>query len=194
MGATAKQIQEVKLAIDRFTPQRYLPVHMDFSGGSDPYELAEEVVYHNGIVRVTLEKGFKWDGASIPTWLPIVPWLVTLIAIYLTQSPWLWIVTALLVLYTIRLLPYMQKMGPHARAMCVHDKLYRAQSVTRIIADAIMESILESDNVPADVTWIIHGRVRRFGWIAWRKNKRAINAKTVAAAAVEINPDSELMQ
>lgn len=182
-----QQIQDVRDAKDRFIPSRVLPVVIDFfTDAANPYSLAQEVVYDNGIVKVTLEKDFKWDGASIPIWLPIVPWLATMIAMHFFPSPWLWIVTVLLVVYTLRLLPYMQKMGLHARAMCVHDKLYRAQSIPRLIADAIMESILESDGVPWDVRWMIYRRVRQWGWVAWGINRRALRAKEIAARGVEV--------
>lgn len=183
--AVQQQIADVVEAQDRFLPARVLPVLIDFKS-ADPYELASDVTYSNGIVTVPLERGFKWDGASIPVWLPIVPWVLTLVVMHFWSSLWLLAVTAVLVVYTLRLLPYMQKMGRHARAMCVHDKLYRAQVVVRIVADAIMESILESDGVPWDVRWLIYFKVRQFGWIAWRNNKRKPVAMARAAASVEV--------
>lgn len=184
-----QQVLEVKASEDRFTPAHILPVNIDFRD-ADPYELAQEVVYSNAIVRVPMEKSFKWDGASIPIWLPIVPWLVTLMAAQLTESVYLWVAVAALVLYTFRLLPYMQKMGRHARAMCVHDKLYRAQVIDRVVADAVMLSILESDGVPVDVRTLIYHQVRLFGWIAWHGNKRKHAAKTEAALSVEVSNPS----
>lgn len=184
------QVQQVKESADRFTPARYLPVNIDFTN-PDPYELSQEVVYKNAIVTVVLERGFKWDGASIPVTLPIIPWLATLGLFLIFDSPWVLAVTAVLVLYVRRLLPYMQKMGIHARAMCVHDKLYRAQVVDRVVADAIMESILESDQVPLDVRWLIYNKVRQFGWIAWRNNRRALGVKAEAAQDVEVTPSPE---
>ena len=172
-----------------FTPPRGLPVVIDFrTDSANPYSLAKEVVYDNGIVKVTMEAGFKWDGASIPTWVPILPWVLTMIAMHFWTGPALWAVTAVLVVYTIRLLPYMQKMGLHARALALHDKLYRAQKTSRVVSDAIAETVMESDGVPADVRWIIHSRLRKFGWIAWRINARALNAKTEAAKkSVEVS-------
>jgi hypothetical protein len=187
--AVKQRIEDVKAASDLFTPSCVLPVAINF-GDADPYELSQEVTYTNGSVRVVLEQGFKWDGASIPAWLPVVPWIATLLAMHLFPSPWLLVVTALLVLYTIRLLPYMQKMGIHARAACVHDQLYRAQKDARVVCDAIMESIMETDRVPIDVRWLIHRRVRHWGWIAWNKNRRALRAKVAAAQQVEVNPSS----
>lgn len=182
-----KQLQEIKEAEDLFVPARKLPVAIDyFTDAYNPYEMAEKVVYSNGIVTVVMEKGFKWDGASIPVWLPIVPWVLTLLAMHFYPSPWLWIATALLVAYSVRLLPYMQKMGMHARAMAVHDSLYRYQKrITRLQCDAIMESILESDGIPWDVRWLIYRRVRQFGWIAWWLNKREIQRKLKAAMEAE---------
>jgi hypothetical protein len=184
-----QQVADVKAAEDLFFPARVLPVAIDYlTDAANPYELAQEVIYDNGIVRVILEKGFKWDGASIPPWLPVVPWVTTMVAMHLWPGVWVLVVAGVLVIYTLRLLPYMQKMGLHSRAMCVHDKLYRAQKVARVVADAIMESIMQSDGVPLDVRWMIYGRVRNFGWIAWRKNKRALRAKADAAKSVEVSP------
>lgn len=178
-----KQVKNIAAAEDRFVPAKVLPVVIDFfTDAANPYSLSQEVVYSNGIVRVILEKGFKWDGASIPVWLPVVPWLGNLLAMHLWPSPWLWVVTVLFVVYTIRLLPYMQKMGLHARAMCVHDRLYRTQLTTRLEADAIMDSILETDGVPWDVRTLIYRRLRNFGWIAWRSNKRALAVSAAAEA------------
>lgn len=182
-----QQVQTVKEALQYFTPAGGLPVTIDFSDAENPYQLAQEVIYDNGIVRVTLEQGFRWDGASIPVWIPIVPWVLTVAVMQFWAGPILWAATALLVAYTLRLLPYMQKMGLHARAMCIHDKLYRAQKVARVVADAIAETIMEYDGVPVDVRWIIYRRLRQFGWIAWRKNRRALAAKAEAARAVEVN-------
>lgn len=182
-----QRIEDVKAAADVFTPAGYLPVAINFRD-ADPYELSQDVKYTNGSVTVFLAKGFKWDGASIPTWLPVVPWVLTIVAILHWPSPWLLVVTALLVLYTIRLLPYMQKMGRHARAACAHDLLYRAQKDPRVVCDAILDSIMETDQVPWDVRFLIHRRVRHWGWIAWSKNKRALLAKAKAAQQVEVNP------
>jgi hypothetical protein len=187
-----QQVEDVKAATDLFTPARILPVAIDyFTDAANPYELSQDVTYDNGVVKVLLEKGFKWDGASIPAWLPVVPWVVTLLAMHFYQTPWLWIATAIFVLYTIRLLPYMQKMGLHARAACVHDKLYRAQKVARVVADAIMDSVMESDGVPRDVRWIIYGRIRHFGWLAWRRNHLALRAKAAAAQQVQVVPTNQ---
>jgi hypothetical protein len=183
-----QQVQDVKAATDFFLPQRILPVAIDFSNAANPYELSQDVIYDNGIVRVLMEKTFQWDGASIPPWLPVVPWIASMVGAHFYRTPWWWVATAILVLYTIRLLPYMQKMGLHARAACVHDKLYRAQKVARVVADAIMDSIMESDGVPWDVRFIIHRRVRHWGWLAWGRNRRAMRAMASAAEHVEVTP------
>ena len=173
--------EQVQGAPHHFTPASGLPVVIDFADRVNPYELSQEVVYDNGIVRVLLEKGFKWDGASIPIWIPLVPWVLTVAVLQVWSNQWVLAVTAALVVYAIRLLPYMQKMGLHSRACCVHDKLCRAQKVSRVVADSIMLEIMEQDGVPWDVRWIIYGRVRNFGWIAWIKNRRALRAKNNAA-------------
>lgn len=178
--------QDVQGVEHRFSPAFGLPVTIDFNDNINPYELAQEVVYSNDALNVRMEKGFKWDGASIPIWIPLVPWVLTVIAMHFVPSNWILIATVALVLYAIRLLPYMQKMGLHSRACCVHDKLCRSQKVVRAVADAVMLEIMEYDGVPFDVRWIIYGRVRNFGWIAWIKNRRALRAKAEAAKDVEV--------
>ena len=184
-----QRIEDVKAATDLFNPPHILPVAINFRD-ADPYELAQQVVYTNGSVNVVLQRGFKWDGASIPAWLPVVPWIASMVGAHFYPSPWWWVGTAFLVLYTIRLLPFMQKMGKHARAACVHDQLYRAQKDARVVCDAIMDSIMETDQVPLDVRFLIHRRVRHWGWIAWRRNRRALRAKATAEQHVEVTPDS----
>jgi len=182
--------EQVTAAMDAehaFIPAHGLPVTIDFDDAENPYELSQVVIYDNGIVRVSCERGFRWDGASIPSWWPVAPWVLTLIGLHFWNGWILWVITAVLVAYTLRLLPYMQQMGRHARAAVVHDKLYRAQKTDRLIADAIMLSIMEYDKVPFDVRWLIYSRLRRFGWLAWRRNKRSASVRTEAANSVRIN-------
>lgn len=164
-----------------FVPAIGFPVVIDYSDDTNPFSLANEVVYDNGIVHVQLEKGFKWDGASIPSGTLLIPWLATIVLLPLWHTVWAWALTALLLVYSIRLLPYLQKIGRHVRAMCVHDKLYRTQPVSRVVADAIAISIMENDGVPWDVRWIIYGRIRHFGWIAWKQNQKELAAKIAIA-------------
>lgn len=187
-----QQVQGTVDPQDFFTPARGLPVTIDFRTDSkNPYSLAQDVLYDNGIVRVEMEKGFKWDGASIPTWVPILPWLLTMVIAQFYNGPILWGFTTALVLYAIRLLPYMQKMGLHARALAVHDKLYRAQKTSRVVSDAIAETIMQADGVPWDVRMIIYRRLRQLGWTAWWTNQRVLSAKTDAAKkSVEVSPSS----
>jgi hypothetical protein len=189
-----QQMQVIKEGDHYFKPKDGLPVVIDFRTDSvNPYSLSEDVAYSNGVVNALMERGFKWDGASIPVWIPLVPWVLTLIVMQFWPSPWVLIATGALVLYAIRLLPYMQKMGLHSRAGCVHDKLCRAQKVSRVVADAIMLEIMEYDGVPWDVRTIIYRRVRQFGWIAWRNNKRALRAKEAAGKDVQVtSPDLDL--
>lgn len=196
-----KQIEQVKegehkftakvpvRGLYRFEPDTGLEVLIDFRRQGDPYELAEEVRYSNSTsedgVHLRAPKGFQWDGASIPTWTPVVPWVVSLLLIHYWPGWGSIAISAALILYTLRLLPYLQKMGLHARGCCFHDVMYRLQVVSRIVADAIMESIHEHDNVPIDIRKILYAIVRMTGWWAWRKNA----AKLVAVQAGEIEPD-----
>lgn len=170
------QVADVQAATDRFTPARYLPVKIDFMDDPrDPYELSAHVVYDNTVVHVEMEHGFKWDGASIPFWWVLIPWIANLVIAHYAGELWMWGVAIPLLAYTYRLLPYMQKMGLHARAACVHDKLYRTQAVGyRVVADAILLSIMESDGVPWDVRYQIYAHVRGYGWLAWRANAKAL--------------------
>lgn len=187
--AMRERIKDIGQADDRFTPAWYLPTKIDFfTDAENPYSLMGEVRYFNGHTNVRLREGFKWDGASIPTWTPVVPWIVTMILMQLWPTWWLWLITVALMAYTIRLLPYLQKMGLHARASAVHDRLCRTQKITRLEADAIFMSILESDGVPWDVRWLMYRRVRQFGWINWMKNKAALKRANAGPAVVNTKP------
>jgi len=167
-----------------FVPAKYLPVHIDPANAANPYSLSQTLRYSDGVVNVRCEQGFQWDGASIPYWWPVAPWLLTLLLHHLWCPPWLaWLVSLALVLYTLRLLPWMQRMGRHARAACVHDSLYRTQAVARVIADAIFLQIMVLDRVPIDIRWQIYLNVRLFGWTAF--NRKAA-APTDGATSAEL--------
>ena len=170
--------------IDCFTPPHRLPVYIDVADRLNPYSLSETVTYEDNVVRVMCERGFQWDGASIPYWWPTMPWLVTLSAVYLWPGPITVVLSVLLLAYTARLLPYMQRIGRHARAGCVHDKLYRSRMVSRVIADAILMTIMEMDLVPLDVRWQIYLNVRVFGWRAYQSHP--LSVQIAAAATVSV--------
>jgi hypothetical protein len=165
-----EQVKTVSDCRQLFFPANGLPVVIDYTDRANPYWLATDVTYTNEIVRIVMPRGEKWDGCSIPVWWVLLPWIVSLVAFCLT--PYAWLVAAVLIAYVFRLLPYMQKMGLHARAACVHDHLYRKQPVARVVADAIMLSIMEKDRVPWDVRNLIYGRLRWWGGFAWRKNAK----------------------
>jgi hypothetical protein len=167
-----------------FTPAHGLPVLIDFADKNNPYSLSEPVSYQNDVVHVPMPLRFKWDGCSIPTWVPLLPWILSLIAMHFWPACWPTVIAALC--YSYRLLPFMQHMGRHARAAAVHDWLYRTQRVARAVADAIMLSIMESDGVPLDVRMIIYLQLRLLGWTAWRRNARSIATATRAVKATEI--------
>lgn len=162
-----------------FVPAQYLPVRIDPANRENPYSLAQDVFYGDGVVSVQMRKGFAWDGASIPYWWPLIPWLLTL-GLHEWRPGWLaWLITTALLAYTLRLLPWMQKMGRHARAACVHDELYRTRQTARAIADAIFLEIMRLDQVPIDIRYQIYLNVRLFGWTAYSRR----SAPAPAAAA-----------
>lgn len=161
-----------------FVPAKYLPVHIDPANAVNPYSLAGPVAYDNGVVRVNCDKGFQWDGASIPALWVLLPWLTTLLLHHLAamgciRSWWVWATTAALLAVTVRIAPYLQKMGRHARAGCFHDRMYRLRIVSRPIADAIFLEMMRYDRVPLEARWLIYLNVRLFGWTAFNRKAAA---------------------
>lgn len=68
--------------------------------------------------------------------------------------------------------------GRGFRAFLAHDVMYRQQRIARVIADAILWSILIQDGVGTLTAFVIHRGVRWFGWMAWEENaKRNFHAK-----------------
>ncbi len=156
-----------------FEPPDYLPVRIYPQRPQNPYALTRRVHYANGVVSVDCDEGFQWDGASIPAPWVLGPWLATLALHYLAtmgciRSWFVWFVTAALLGVTLRVAPYLQKMGPHARAGCFHDQLYRRGDVSRPIADAIFLEIMRYDGVALEARWLIYWNVRLFGWKPFR--------------------------
>jgi hypothetical protein len=180
----AREVKVASESLHLFQPVHGLPVLIDFAVAGDPYQLSEHVRYQNTVVHVAMPRGFQWDGCSIPSWVPLLPWIVSLAVMRFCPAFWPLVIVALC--YSVRLLPFMQKMGRHARAAAVHDRLYRTQPVARVVADAIMLSIMEYDRVPWDVRMIIYIQLRLLGWIAWRRNARSIDSANKAMKASEI--------
>lgn len=50
----------------RFNPSNGLPVLIDHTNPKMPFVLSEEVQYHGPLISITVPKGFRHDGASIP--------------------------------------------------------------------------------------------------------------------------------
>jgi len=50
----------------RFSPSHGLPVIIDHTDPRNPFVLSEEVHYRGPLIEVTIPKGFRHDGASIP--------------------------------------------------------------------------------------------------------------------------------
>lgn len=175
MPTVARIALSVRRAHDQhncFVPAKYLPVNID-PADANPYSLAASVLYANGIVTVKCEKGFQWDGASINSLWVLLPWIGTTVLHHLAAMGCIpswsaWLITLVLVILTIRIAPYLQKMGTHARAACFHDRMYRLGEVDRAIADAIFMEIMRKDNVRWEARWIIYLSVRCFGWIPYR--------------------------
>jgi hypothetical protein len=57
------------------------------------------------------------------------------------------------------------------KAAVVHDWLYRTQTVSRHVADAVLFEA--SDNEPLWRRVVMWAGVRAFGWVAWRANRRS---------------------
>lgn len=157
-----------------FVPAKYLPVHIDPANRANPYSLATAVLYDDGIVTVKCEKGFQWDGASIPALWMLAPWMFTLILHRLATmgyapSWFAWLTTLALLVVTVRIAPYLQKMGRHVRAGCFHDRMYRLGEVRRTIADAIFLEMMRYDGVPLEARWLIYINVRLCGWRPYRR-------------------------
>ena len=172
--------------MDAFTPADYVAVEITPADRANPYRLARPLLYHNEIVHVTCEAGFAWDGASVPYWWPALVWSIMAIANYLYPTVAVSVLTVLAIFATLRMLPWMQRIGPHVRAACVHDKLYRSRLVDRVIADGIMLSIMKIDKIPLDVRVHIYCYLRLFGWIAW--NSHSEEDRTTAARSVGFTP------
>lgn len=67
-----------------------------------------------------------------------------------------------------------------AAAAVVHDALYAAHYTTRAQADRIFFQLAKRNGLAAHRAAIMWAALRAFGWIAWRRNKRAIEkARTV---------------
>lgn len=169
----ARHTRRVHHERDCFYPTDFLPVRIYPGNPENPYELARKVNYNNGIVNVWCDEEFVWDGASIPALWVLLPWLVTLglhdaAAMDCIPSWCVWLATAMLLAVTIRIAPYLQKMGRHARGACFHDKLYRMGEVSRAIADAIFLEMMRYDGVPWEARWLIYLNVRLFGWKPYR--------------------------
>lgn len=73
--------------------------------------------------------------------------------------------------------------GAHQRAAFFHDALYRFQVCTRTTADAVFDSVMEADGVPAWRRKLLYLAVRLFGGRAWRANALEVDAARQALLA-----------
>ena len=64
--------------------------------------------------------------------------------------------------------------GRGFRAFLAHDAIYRRQEVARVIADALLLSILREDGVNRIQAYVIYYAVRIFGERAWEENRKRL--------------------
>ena len=61
----------------------------------------------------------------------------------------------------------------HIRAAVIHDYLYQRGSLKRITADRIFKAFLLADGVSKYQAFKMYLALRAFGWIAWRRYRKA---------------------
>lgn len=64
--------------------------------------------------------------------------------------------------------------GVYRPAVVVHDRDYRFQDVTRREADRTLHRIMRHVGTRPTQAWLIWLGVRLGGWVAWRRNRRAL--------------------
>lgn len=69
------------------------------------------------------------------------------------------------------------RIGRYAPAALVHDAVYREGKVERVQADALFLAIMAQDKTPAWQRWPMYLAVRAFGWMPWRRMRRAADPK-----------------
>jgi hypothetical protein len=67
------------------------------------------------------------------------------------------------------------KVGPWDRPAVIHDRLYRTQTISRLEADNILLQAMDNEGVGSVKKFLIYRNVRMWGWVAWRKNKKALS-------------------
>ena len=161
----------------RFEPDKGLPVWIDYRNPRNPFELYEQVAYTNGPVKVIMPAGFKCDASSTPwsVWLlPTIPQLIVAMMWYLEASTQAlaasWGAGLVLSVVLPWAMPEVGQLGLHARAVFIHNALYRTQVVSRVVADALCMEVMEYDRVAWLARWVIYLPLRVFGGRAWRRN------------------------
>lgn len=194
-----QQIEEIKQGEHKFTvasgaarfiPDTGLPVLIDYRQPRDPFELSAPVKYESGPLKVIMPAGFKCDASSTPR---VVWWSPTLILLLLGLWWWMgwseiaiaamWAASLLLSAFLPVVMPGVGQLGLHARAVFLHDALYRTQVVSRVVADAVLMEVMEYDRVRALTRWLIYLLVRMFGGRIWKRNAADIAEKAKAEAA-----------
>lgn len=178
--SSKRLLSEVRSSTHRFTPADALPVVINYQDQVNPFELAEPVRYRNGPLTVTIPKGFKCDATSTPGIVFQVPALANLLAMGLWLAScerWAilcWAASTLLAVVIPYAMPAVGQLGLHARAAVVHDVLYRTQTVSRVVADAVMYEVMEYDRVRWLPRWAIFLLLRVCGGRAWRENAKRL--------------------
>ncbi|MEW6304704.1 MAG: DUF1353 domain-containing protein [Verrucomicrobiota bacterium] len=60
----------------------------------------------------------------------------------------------------------------YPEAAVPHDWLYRTGTVPRVVADAVLLSLLREQGCPRWQRWPMYLAVRAFGWHAWRQHRK----------------------
>ncbi len=72
---------------------------------------------------------------------------------------------------------YVRPFGDGLRAALFHDQDYRAQQVTRAVADARFHHRLKLIGMRKSKAWVVWAGVRAGGWVTWKKHKAVLAAK-----------------
>ncbi len=135
-----------------------------------------------GGTLITVPTSFVTDLASIPhvQWIGAALQVFAFLLEALRCGRWTLGISSLGLLFII-LSPYLQHAGKYTKAAVVHDWLYRTRALPRWHADWLFLEMMKLLKVSAWQRWIIFLNVRAFGWIAWRNEKRWVNARDYSA-------------
>ncbi len=127
------------------------------------------VVLDNG-KSFTIPKDFTFDGASFPRFLMLILVVLSVVCALIWPS-WITIVIMLCLLFF--LYAYTSFSPLYLIAASIHDYCYNEGIVSRVKADEVFADILEIEKNNLARVAIMFGGVRGFGWIGWRKYRKA---------------------